>query len=87
MPYLVLGDKYARAITTCAQAQPVLFPLAQEVQIPFTAPSPADAGYDDIFRRAHGTDYDPSSPVDRRKMETIKHARLDTAEPAATRTF
>jgi len=62
-------------------------PAAQEVEIPFTAPSPADAGYDDIFRRAHGTDYDPSSPVDRRKMETIKHARLDTAEPAATRTF
>jgi len=62
-------------------------PAAQEVQIPFTPPAAAEGGYDDIFRRAHGTDYDPSSPVDRRKMETIKHARLDTAEPAATRTF
>jgi putative glutamine amidotransferase len=27
-PFLVLGEKYATAITRCAQAQPVLFPLA-----------------------------------------------------------
>lgn len=34
MPYLVLGDKYARAIKTGAAAQPVLFPLADAAQIP-----------------------------------------------------
>lgn len=34
MPYLVLGDKYARAVKRCADAQPVLFPLADVQQIP-----------------------------------------------------
>lgn len=34
MPFLVLGDKYARAIKVCAQAQPVVFPLADVSQIP-----------------------------------------------------
>ena len=34
MPYLVLGDKYARAVKRCADAQPVLFPLAEAQQIP-----------------------------------------------------
>lgn len=34
MPYLVLGDKYARAVKQCADAQPVLFPLAETQQIP-----------------------------------------------------
>ncbi len=34
MPFLVLGDKYARAIKVGAQAQPVLFPLADAQQIP-----------------------------------------------------
>lgn len=29
MPYVVLGDKYARAVKLGAQAQPVLFPLAE----------------------------------------------------------
>ena len=62
-------------------------PATPGVSIPFTAPAPVGDHFDDIFRRAHGTDYDPSSPVDRRKMETIKHARLETTEPAATRTF
>lgn len=33
MPFLVLGDKYARAVTTCAKAQPVLFPLADASSI------------------------------------------------------
>jgi putative glutamine amidotransferase len=33
-PYLVLGDKYARAVKQCAGAQPVLFPLADAGQIP-----------------------------------------------------
>jgi putative glutamine amidotransferase len=32
-PYLVLGDKYARAVKEGAQAQPVVFPLAQADQI------------------------------------------------------
>lgn len=32
-PYLVLGDKYARAVKVGMQAQPVLFPLAQAQQI------------------------------------------------------
>jgi len=34
MPFVVLGDKYARAIKSCALAQPVLFPLADPEQIP-----------------------------------------------------
>lgn len=58
-----------------------------EVPIPFTTPAPAEAQFDDQFRRAHGTEYDPASPVDRRKMETLKHALLDTREPAPTGTF
>ena len=33
MPYLVLGDKYARAVIDSVQAQPVLFPLAGSAQI------------------------------------------------------
>ena len=33
MPFLVLGDKYARAVKVNAQAQPVLFPLADVDQI------------------------------------------------------
>jgi putative glutamine amidotransferase len=33
-PFLVLGDKYARAVRRCAEAQPVLFPLAEAAQIP-----------------------------------------------------
>jgi putative glutamine amidotransferase len=32
-PYLVLGDKYARAVKVGMQSQPVLFPLAQAQQI------------------------------------------------------
>ena len=34
MPYLVLGEKYARAVKLGANAQPVLFPLADPDQIP-----------------------------------------------------
>lgn len=34
VPFLVLGDKYARAVKVGAQAQPVMFPLAQAAQIP-----------------------------------------------------
>jgi len=33
MPYLLLGDKYARAVKVGAQAQPVLFPLAEAAQV------------------------------------------------------
>lgn len=33
-PYLVLGDKYARAVKVGAQAQPVMFPLADAAQVP-----------------------------------------------------
>lgn len=33
MPFLLLGDKYARAVKDFAQAQPVTFPLADEDQI------------------------------------------------------
>lgn len=32
-PFLVLGDKYARAVKVGAQAQPVMFPLAEAGQI------------------------------------------------------
>lgn len=34
MPYVVVGDKYARAVKLGAQAQPVLFPLADPARIP-----------------------------------------------------
>ena len=84
----------AQAAAPAPQAEPVPFirparfgPATHDVQIPFTSPAPAESHYDDVFRRAHGTEYDPESPIDRRKMETIKHALLDTREPAATRTF
>lgn len=33
-PFLVLGDKYARAVKVCAQAQPLMFPLADAAQVP-----------------------------------------------------
>ncbi len=33
MPFLLLGDKYARAVKVGAQAQPVMFPLADTGQI------------------------------------------------------
>ena len=33
MPFLLLGDKYARAVKVNAQAQPVVFPLADAEQI------------------------------------------------------
>ncbi|MCW5655548.1 gamma-glutamyl-gamma-aminobutyrate hydrolase family protein [Hydrogenophaga sp.] len=33
MPFLLLGDKYARAVKVGAQAQPVMFPLADTDQI------------------------------------------------------
>ena len=33
MPFLLLGDKYARAVKVGAQAQPVMFPLADAGQI------------------------------------------------------
>ena len=33
MPFLVLGDKYARAVKINANAQPVMFPLAQAADI------------------------------------------------------
>ena len=34
LPYLVLGDKYARSLKNNAQVQPVIFPLADAEQIP-----------------------------------------------------
>jgi putative glutamine amidotransferase len=34
MPFLLLGDKYARAVKEGARAQPVMFPLADAEQIP-----------------------------------------------------
>lgn len=34
MPFLVLGDKYARAVKVGMKAQPVMFPLAQAQHIP-----------------------------------------------------
>ncbi|WP_394790996.1 gamma-glutamyl-gamma-aminobutyrate hydrolase family protein [Rhodoferax sp.] len=34
LPFLYLGDKYARAVRDAAQAQPVVFPLADVAQIP-----------------------------------------------------
>ena len=33
MPYLVLGDKYARAVKESALAEPVVFPIVQRSQI------------------------------------------------------
>lgn len=34
MPFLLLGDKYARAVKVGAQAQPVMFPLAAAEDVP-----------------------------------------------------
>jgi putative glutamine amidotransferase len=34
LPFLLLGDKYARAVRVGAQAQPVMFPLAAPEQVP-----------------------------------------------------
>ncbi|WP_372657105.1 gamma-glutamyl-gamma-aminobutyrate hydrolase family protein [Hydrogenophaga sp.] len=34
MPFLLLGEKYARAVKQGAQAQPLIFPLAENAQIP-----------------------------------------------------
>ena len=34
MPFLLLGDKYARAVKLGAHAQPVMFPLADAAQVP-----------------------------------------------------
>jgi putative glutamine amidotransferase len=34
MPYLVLGDKYARALRRCANAQALLLPLADPLEVP-----------------------------------------------------
>ena len=80
--------------TAVAQTEPVPFirparfnPTTPGVAIPFTSDAPAEVHCEEKFRHVHGTDYDPSSQIDRRKMETIKHALLDTREPAATRTF
>jgi hypothetical protein len=58
-----------------------------EVAIPFTKPTPVDGQLGDQFRRAHGTEYDPASPIDRRKMEALKEARLTPREPAPAQTF
>ena len=68
--------------------RPVRFSAGpHEGPIPVTTPTPVDVQLDDQFRRAHGTVYDPASPVDRQKMETLKQAHLDTRKPAPTRTF
>ena len=37
-PFLVLGDKYARALKQSAHTQPVMFPLADAAQIPALLP-------------------------------------------------
>jgi putative glutamine amidotransferase len=34
MPWLVLGDKYARAVKVGVNAQPIMFPLASAAQVP-----------------------------------------------------
>jgi hypothetical protein len=36
-------------------------------------PAPRDAGLEKLFRTRHGTPYDPTSSLDRRKMEQLKH--------------
>lgn len=38
MPFLLLGDKYARAVKVGAECQPVMFPLADAGQIPELLP-------------------------------------------------
>ena len=38
MPFLLLGDKYARAVKVGAECQPVMFPLADSAQIPELLP-------------------------------------------------
>jgi hypothetical protein len=88
-PAVVPGPAPAAAV---AQTEPRPFqrralfaPKPANVKIPFTAPAPG-SNYDSMFRKAHGTDYDPSSSVDRQKMETLKHAQAEGTE-ASTRTF
>jgi hypothetical protein len=73
-----------------AQAEPRPFqrralfpPKPADVKMPLTAPG---TDLDTLFRKAHGTDYDPASPVDRQKMESLKHAQIESTE-TGTRTF
>jgi hypothetical protein len=75
----------AQAESRPFQRRALFAPKPANVKIPFTAPAPG-TDLDTMFRKAHGTDYDPSSPVDRQKMESLKHAGLETNE-SGTRTF
>lgn len=76
------------AKVTPAEPKPFIRPARfAPATVPFTNPAPADSRNDDIFRRVHGTTCDPSSPIDRRKMETLKQALLAPREPAATQAF
>jgi len=83
-----LVARAAPASETTTFVRPARFSgSSREVPIPFTTPARPDAELDDQFRRAHGTEYDPASAIDREKMEALKHARLETREPAGPRTF
>jgi putative glutamine amidotransferase len=69
MPFLLLGDKYARAVKVGAHAQPVMFPLADAAQVPqllnlvdgvMLTGSPSNV-HPSHFNEAL---YDPSLPLD-----------------------
>ncbi len=69
MPYLLLGDKYARAVKVGAHAQPVMFPLADAVQVPqlldlvdgvMLTGSPSNVHPSHFHEEVH----DPSLPLD-----------------------
>ena len=69
MPFLLLGDKYARAVKMGAHAQPVMFPLADAAQVPqllswvdgvMLTGSPSNVHPSHFDQEVH----DPSLPLD-----------------------
>ena len=74
IPFLLLGDKYARAVKVCAQAQPVVFPLADVSHIPqllslvggvMLTGSPSNV-HPSHFKEAVA---DPSLPLDQERVK------------------
>ena len=41
----------------------------------------SDRAWDELFRKMNGTDYDPCSPLDRQKMEVLKHGATASITP------
>jgi putative glutamine amidotransferase len=71
-PFLVLGDKYARAVKLAAQAQPILFPLADVQQIPHLLSLVDGVMLTGSRSNVHSSHFgedlaDPSLPLDRER--------------------